>query len=146
MEFIPQIAPYQSVAYYQSLALRDLVLRKPLNLQFQIPDLEKEHNEVHFIVKLENLVVATSILHKLENNTAKMRQVATHSAYQNKGIGSLLLKYFEQYCLENNFEKIELNARKEAVNFYLKNDYQIVGESFLEVGIEHWKMVKRVSR
>lgn len=142
MSFISGIAPYGSVTYYQCLALRDEVLRRPLGLSFDIEDLKKEDTDVHFYVKQSDLVISTAILTNMGEGIAKMRQVATLTAYQNKGTGTLLLNYFENYCINNQFHKIVLHARKEAINFYLKNNYNIEGEAFMEVGIEHYKMLK----
>jgi predicted GNAT family N-acyltransferase len=39
---------------------------------------------------------------------------------------------------------IELHARANAVNFYAKYAYRIVGDEFEEVGIPHFKMIKRL--
>lgn len=142
MNFNPGIAEFQSTEYFQCLALRDEVLRRPLGLSFNTDDLAAENKDIHFFVKSGDLVIATSMLSKASDKIAKMRQVATMEKYQNQGVGSLLLNFFEDYCLQNQFNKIELHARKEAVNFYLKNKYTIVGEIFMEVGIEHNKMVK----
>lgn len=142
MEFVLGIAPFGSTIYYQCLALRDEILRRPLGLNFDVADLEKENNDVHFYVKQGSLVVSTSILSNTDQDIAKMRQVATLTTCQNQGLGTLLLNYFEDYCRNHNRHKIVLHARKEAVNFYLKNNYSIEGEVFMEVGIEHYKMYK----
>jgi len=42
------------------------------------------------------------------------------------------------------FARIELNARQVALAFYLSQDYDQIGESFLEIGIPHFKMIKKL--
>jgi predicted GNAT family N-acyltransferase len=42
----------------------------------------------------------------------------------------------------NQYKKIELHARKIAIDFYQKQNFQQIGEVFYEVGIPHLKMVK----
>jgi predicted GNAT family N-acyltransferase len=71
-----------------------------------------------------------------------MRQVAVDDKQQNKGFGTELVETAEEFCREKGFTKIELNAREASVNFYLKLNYKIVGDPFIEVGIPHKKMIK----
>ena len=71
-----------------------------------------------------------------------MRQVAVDAPFQQNGIGKKMVQFCESFATSRNFNKIELNARKSAVPFYLSLDYQIVGDEFLEVNIPHYKMIK----
>ena len=36
------------------------------------------------------------------------------------------------------------HARKNALAFYKKLDYELVGDVFIEVGLEHYKLVKKL--
>lgn len=75
----------------------------------------------------------------------KMRQVAVDANIQGQGLGTKLVKFSEEFALENGFNKIELHARETAVNFYLKMNYKISGERFFEIGIPHFKMYKNIN-
>jgi len=138
---IVKSTPFQSKDYYQSLAVRDSVLRIPLGLSFDPEQLIQENTDVHLIAKLENRVVATMILTPAIA-AAKMRQVAVLPEFQKGGIGRDLVSKFETIASEMNFDKIELHARANAVPFYEKLGYSIVGDWFEEVGIPHLKMEK----
>ena len=74
-----------------------------------------------------------------------MRQVAIHHHHQNKGLGSLLINEIENYCVKNNINEIYCHARDTAKSFYLKNNYVVEGDEFLEVNIPHYKMKKILS-
>jgi predicted GNAT family N-acyltransferase len=129
--------------YANSIQLRDLILRKPLNLKFLPSDLEKEGDSWHLACWDENhLMIACLILKPLDNMKVKMRQVAVDTPQQGKGIGKRLVLYAEVFARQRNFTKMVLHARKSAVAFYLQLGYEIEGPEFLEVGIPHFFMFK----
>jgi len=73
-----------------------------------------------------------------------MRQVAVHETKQDKGIGSEMVNFSENYAAENGYEWMVCSARKTAVPFYLKQGWQTVGDEFVEVTIPHFKMRKKI--
>ena len=89
-------APYNSKQQIQSIALRKLVLRTPLGLEFEPKELRTEFDQWHIIVLYKTVVIACNVVKFLENGDAKIRQVATHPSHQRKGLGSLLNKKTEE--------------------------------------------------
>ena len=60
-----------------ALKLRDLVLRKPLNMEFYSDDISKEYDSYHLAYFDDNdYLVGILILKPLNENVLKMRQVA----------------------------------------------------------------------
>lgn len=94
---------------------------------------------------LDNKICATATLTR-EENLYKMSNVVVREEMQNKGIGSMLLKFCEDYVLENDVVAIYCHATdyagRSAVNFFLKNQYFCRGERFEESGREIQVMVK----
>jgi GNAT superfamily N-acetyltransferase len=94
---------------------------------------------------LDNKICATATLIH-EENLYKMMNVVVVLEMQNKGIGSMLLKFCEDYVLENDVVAIYCHASdyagRSAVNFFLKNQYFCRGERFEENGKESQIMVK----
>jgi len=132
--------------YDQSVQLRDAILRKPLNLQFKVEDLEKEYDSIHLGAFNErNQIIGCLVLKPLAKNSYKMRQVAVAETVQGKGVGSALVQASEQLLNSLGGKSIELNARDVAIPFYLKLDYKKVGKEFKEVGIKHFRMEKTLS-
>lgn len=136
---------YGTDLYDKAIELRYDVLRKPLNMQYTPQQLLEEKEETHIVALLQDTVIGVLLLKKINDNTIKMRQVAIASTYQRAGIGTQLVKFAEQYAIQHNFSIIELHARDTAVNFYLKNKYEIVGDVFFEVSIPHYKMIKQLN-
>ncbi|MCB0647024.1 MAG: GNAT family N-acetyltransferase [Saprospiraceae bacterium] len=126
------------------MALRTEVLRKPLNMVFLEKDIAEEFDSHHIAAFFREQIVACLILKPVGQGIMKMRQVAVHADYQGKGMGKKLVAYSEMFALQHGVHKIELHARMTAVPFYLSMAYTVVGEEFLEVGLPHLKMEKRL--
>jgi predicted GNAT family N-acyltransferase len=131
--------------YDEAVSIRYDVLRKPLGMQFNVEQLSKEWSDVHLACYADNAeMIGCLILTETEAKTLKMRQVAVKETWQGRGVGKQLVVACEAYAELNGFEKIILHARETAIPFYLNLNYEIIGDTFLEVGIEHKKMLKNI--
>lgn len=131
----------------KSIELRRRVLRKPLGLDFTSADLISEHDQFHFALFYNHELTGILLLKTMKDinsSIIKMRQVAVDPEFQSNGLGSILVKYSEEWAIENGYRTIELNARKTAVPFYINLNYQEIGSEFLEVNIPHIKMIKNL--
>lgn len=139
-----RIVPFHSALQKQSILLRDEVLRKPLNLSFTEEELNAEGEQIHIVAIHNEQVVGVLLLVPKPNSIIKMRQVAVKPEIQNMGIGAKMLTFSEKIALQKGFLKMELHARETAVPFYLKHQYRVEGDTFMEVGIPHFKMFKNL--
>lgn len=137
-----QLVSHWSPAYRQSIYLRYKLLRQPLGLKYTRAQMEEEDSQIHIIGRLNDQIVACLCLVPLENKVYKMRQVCVQEELQHLGIGKKLVAFCEAAARQNGANKIVLNARDYVTDFYLKLDYQICSEQFLEIGIPHYKMCK----
>ena len=136
---------HNSKAYWESIELRDEILRKPLGLEYNKADLEAESDSIHLLAySSQQELVGCLVLKPLPNQELKMRQVAVKGNQQGKGVGKKLVAYSEDLAKEKGFAKIVLHAREVALPFYQKLQYQTVGDQFEEVGIPHFKMEKHL--
>lgn len=136
-----QIVPWGSPRYIQSLGLRFEVLRRPLGLVFDPATFLDEVNDIHLIAHYKDWVLGCMMLSRVEEGV-KMRQVAVGHSEQRLGVGSEMIRFAEQHAKEMGCKAIVLHARDSAVPFYLKHNYELVGDGFLEVGIPHHAMRK----
>jgi predicted GNAT family N-acyltransferase len=131
--------------YDETVQLRDKILRKPLGLQFSEAQLAEEFADFHLAAYTDDWVLrGCLVLTPKDDKTLKMRQVAVDEAVQKMGVGRQLVEASEAFGRAHGFDIMELNARDTAVPFYQKLNYTIVGERFEEVGIGHFKMVKKL--
>ncbi len=139
------IVEYGSPEYDETLLLRTEILRKPLGLTFTEEQLSKEYDDIHLaITDNASGIIACLILTPKNDSTVKMRQVAVAQDLQGKGVGKNLVAFAEEVAKYRGYAKIELNARDTAVPFYLAMDYSIEGSPFVEVGIAHSFMWKKI--
>lgn len=135
---------FNSDDYRKELFLRDRVLREPLGLSLFDEYLENEILDIHLGYFVNNELVGTLILTRLNDTEYKMRQVAVEPNMQGKGIGKRLVEYAEEYVKGKGGTKIVLHARKYITPFYEKLGYVKTGKEFTEVTITHVKMYKNL--
>jgi len=142
----PVLIEYKSKSYDEMVALRDKVLRAPLGITFSEQDLAKDADDILLGLSIprQRRIGACCILTPMDDTTIKLRQMAVEDGLQGVGIGASMLSFAESVAKEKGYKKIVLHARKVAVGFYLKYNYNIVGEEFTEVGIPHLEMENEI--
>ncbi|MCB0544683.1 MAG: GNAT family N-acetyltransferase [Saprospiraceae bacterium] len=129
--------------YDEAVALRHEVLRRPLGLEYLPEQLAREYDEIHLVAAdATGRLVAYLNLSPQTDEEVKMRQVAVDPSCQGKGIGKALVAASERLARDLGFRHMTLHAREHAVDFYLQQGYQTVGDRFEEVTIPHFKMEK----
>ncbi len=131
--------------YDETVALRDKILRKPLNLSFSAEELSKEYTDIHLAAYDASWILrGCLVLTPKPEKVMKMRQVAVDTVLQSTGIGRAMVEKSEVIARLKSCELMELSARQTAVPFYLKLGYHTEGAQFEEVGMAHFRMVKHL--
>lgn len=143
------VIPYGSPNYTKAVALREEILRKPLGLTFTQEELTTEQNHIHIAGFIDNQLVAACVLVPEADKKLKMQRVAVRETSQNKGIGSAMMAYCENWAISHGIDEIYVSARAAegmtAVPFYLKHGYACKGGLFNEDGIPHQMMHKKIT-
>lgn len=134
----------QSSAYKQALILRQDILRTPLNITMTDKDIAGEDLDIHIGGFHEGVLIAYCIISRIDDQVAKIRQVAVSSKLQGAGIGTKLTGFAEEIAMERGFRTIILHARTTVIQWYESIGYEIIGDEFLEVSIPHRKMFKNL--
>jgi len=138
------VITYHSPEYHEMLALRYKILREPLGLNFSEEDLQREKDDIFIACSENERIIGCCILTRLSSETVKLRQMAVDYHDQGKNIGTKIVRFAEQYAVEHGYTTIKLNARKTVSSFYAKCGYAIFGDEFLEIGIPHFLMYKKL--
>ena len=127
--------------YYQ---LRWEVLRKPWNQPKGSEKDENEKSSIHIMALNEkDDCVGVSRLQFNSAEEAQVRFMGVRDDQQGKGVGKKLMHYLEEKARQKGAKKVVLQARENAVKFYLSIGYVVVVESFLLWGIiQHYRMGK----
>lgn len=139
-----KIIEYNSSEYKDELELRNTALRKPIGLSIYDEDLSEEKDDYHIGAFMDNIIVGTLLLAKINKEEIKMRQVAVNEQIRGKGIGMKLVHYAEALAKDNGYRKIIVDARVIASGFYEKLGYKKEGEKFIHMNIPHYKMYKDI--
>ncbi len=119
------------------------LLRKPLGMSKESLEDELEDSSYHLMgIDDENNVIASGRVHFNDNNQAQIRYMAVKDNYKRKGIGSEIVTKLEDYAFSKGAKKMVLNARENALSFYLSLGYSEKGPYQSDTGIPHSKMEK----
>jgi predicted GNAT family N-acyltransferase len=136
-----------STAEMESLyQLRWEILRQPLGLSPGSEQDQMEETSTHRMIwdPVSKLALASGRIHAVNPNEAQIRYMAVARQAQGMGLGKLILEALEVVAAEKSWPEIWLNAREEALPFYLKSGYQNQGEIDPILGIRHFRMTKSV--
>ena len=139
-----EIIAYQSPEYREMLALRYKILREPLGLNFSDADLQREKDDIFIACRENGSIIGCCILTRLSGEVVQLRQMAVNTPWQGKDVGTKIVAFTEQYAAEEGYPVIKLHARKTASGFYAKCGYTVFGEEFIEIGIPHVIMEKKI--
>jgi predicted GNAT family N-acyltransferase len=134
-----------SAGYYELVRLRDLHLRRPIGLQMRDEDLTGEEDHRHFALLENGIILGGLIANPLKTDTIKLRQMWIDPGLRGQGRGRDLLEGVERCLAAEGLRHFILNARENAIGFYRNSGYQVVSETFTEVGIPHLRMEKQIT-
>jgi len=140
-------APKNPKEFEQYYHLRWEILRKPF---LQAKGSEKDDLDsqaIHRAIFDEHgNVIAVARLHFFQHLQGQIRYMAVTDKYQGKGLGQQLILALEQYAVTFGINKIMLQAREQAVNFYKKLSYHELGFSHsLYNQLKHFTMEKSLT-
>jgi N-acetylglutamate synthase-like GNAT family acetyltransferase len=127
----------------QILELRYLVLRKPWQQPAETATDGREGDSVNVFIRVQEKVIACGRLQENENKCGQIRFMAVHPEFRGKGLGKIILARLERAATEMKISRIELQARENALDFYIRCGYTMKEKTFLLWGqIQHYLMEK----
>jgi ribosomal protein S18 acetylase RimI-like enzyme len=130
--------------YAAECRLRFELLREPLRMTAGSERSPDEDTCRHLVAVEEGRVVGC-VLFRAEGRSGRLFQMAVVQDHQGQGIGSHLIRTMEERLIAEGFDEAYLHARDHAVGFYGRLGYRVEGEPFIEVGIPHRKMRKKLT-
>ena len=119
------------------------MLRKPLGMSKDSLQDDQEESSFHLIALDDHdKVVGSGRVHFNSNAEAQIRYMAVSEDLKRRGIGSEIVKKLEEHAGKKGAKTVILNAREEAINFYLSLDYLEGSPYTSDTGIPHTTMKK----
>ena len=145
---ITVIEPQTPEEFKQYYSLRYKILRKPWG-QPRGSERDNEDEISYHRMIIDEATGDAIAVGRLQVNTkeeAQIRYMAVADNYQGQGLGSKIVTALEDIALDKGANRIILQARKNAVQFYQRNGYKVVEKSYILFDeIQHWLMKKELS-
>ncbi|TLS37981.1 GNAT family N-acetyltransferase [Pseudalkalibacillus caeni] len=99
---------------------------------------------IHFVAYDEGEPVGAGRLRTVES-TGKVERICVAKSHRGTGLGKQIMKHIEKEAHEQDFSILKLNAQTHAEEFYRKLGYETDSGEFLDAGIPHVAMKKRLN-
>jgi len=136
--------PKTSEEFQRYRDLRWKILRAPYNQPkiTEQDDLENDDFPI-MVCEVDGIPIGVGRAHFISEDEAQIRSISVEVEWSGKGLGSIVLKELEKIITAKGAKRIIIHARSSAVEFYKKNGYQVVEQSYtLFDEIEHFLMDK----
>ncbi|WP_400246567.1 GNAT family N-acetyltransferase [Niallia sp. JL1B1071] len=124
--------------------VRQTVFVKEQNVPVEEEIDEFEKNSTHFVLYDENKKPIGAGRYRAFDEYGKVERICILSTNRKGGAGKAVMNKIEEYALNSGAPALKLNAQTHAIPFYSKLGYEVVSEEFLDAGIPHRTMIKRL--
>jgi len=94
----------------------------------------------HALLLMDNIAVATG---RLESD-GHIGRIAVVRPHRGNGLGRRVVTFLEDIAKAHGLSRVYLGAQVQAVPFYEKLGYRLYGGPFMDAGIPHRHMEKRI--
>ncbi len=105
------------------------------------------HDEgaLHLVALEGDRCVGTGRLVRQAGGVGRVGRMAVEARFRGRGVGGLVLAGLEARAKAEGLSELELHAQLYVERFYLRRGYARVGDPFVEAGIDHVAMRKRIA-
>lgn len=123
-------------------------IRKKVFVDEQGVPAENEYDEFdatakHVLVLYDDVPVATGRLREVDG-VAKLQRICVLESHRKYGLGRAIVEALESAAREAGLTEAKLNGQTHAEAFYAKLGYHTVSDIFMEEGIPHVTMKKKL--
>ncbi len=139
-------SPNNAEEFAQYYQLRWQILRKPWQQAIGSEQDEREQQSIHrLIINEKGKVLAVGRLEQYSPEQGQIRYMAVDEKAQGQGLGLQIITELELQACKLGMTEIVLNAREDALGFYLKLNYQQQSISHVLFNeVTHYSMTKKL--
>jgi predicted GNAT family N-acyltransferase len=104
-----------------------------------------DENSTHLLAYLDSQPVGTTRIRFLNKKQAKIERLAVLPIARKRGIGKQLMLAAIELIKNSETELVIVHAQAYIQELYRQLGFEIQGDRFVEAGISHVKMVKKLS-
>lgn len=123
-------------------------VRKKVFVEEQMVPLEEEIDQfedtaTHFVLYKEGKPTGAGRF-RVVDGYGKVERICVLKEARKSGAGKEIMKQIEKFATDKGLEKLKLNAQTHAIPFYEGLGYEVVSDEFLDAGIPHKTMIKKI--
>jgi predicted GNAT family N-acyltransferase len=127
-----------------ALALRERIFCGEQGVSFEADQDGRDPEATHVVALDEGVVIGTCRL-LFRGQVARLGRLAVERGRRGDGVGAEILREADRIAAEAGAESIALHAQTYAQELYERAGYEPYGPTFVEEGIEHVAMEKRLA-
>lgn len=104
---------------------------------------EHESGSRHVLVYDNGEAVGTGRVRRI-GDQAKLERICVLASHRDRRLGQAIMNELEVIAVEMGLKEAKLHGQTQAAGFYSKLGYVTVSEIFMEEGIPHVRMIKRL--
>lgn len=97
---------------------------------------------IHILYEQDGEPAAAARIRLLQEY-AKLERIAVRAGFRGQGLGAQLVDFMVSVARQHGFTTFKMHAQAHLTGFYASHGFEICGELFDEVGIDHYPMIRR---
>lgn len=102
-----------------------------------------DEDAVHFVLYNGETPIGAGRFRLVDGN-GKVERICVLKDKRQSGSGKTIMDKIEEYAKNQGISILKLNAQTHAIPFYSKLGYEVISEEFLDAGIPHRTMKKKL--
>ncbi|RBP92159.1 putative GNAT family N-acyltransferase [Cytobacillus firmus] len=102
-----------------------------------------EDEAVHFVLYNNGMPAGAGRFRTVDGN-GKVERICVLKENRQSGSGKAIMDKIEEHAKKQGLPALKLNAQTQAIPFYEKLGYQVISEVFMDAGIPHRTMKKKI--
>ncbi len=133
------VAAKDQKAFLDHYRIRGEVFIKEQNIPWELEFDDDDYQSVLFVLYDRNIPIGAARL-----CGDKVGRVAVLKEERKKKAGTILMEHLEEHARQAGLKELFLGAQTYIIPFYESLGYEAYGGTYLDAGIEHRKMKKRL--
>ncbi|WP_026574564.1 GNAT family N-acetyltransferase [Bacillus sp. UNC438CL73TsuS30] len=104
---------------------------------------QHEEEATHFVLYHEGSPIGAGRF-RLVDGFGKVERICIMKEARGTGAGKAIMNGIEDYAQKKGIQKLKLNSQTHAIPFYGGLGYEVVSEEFMDAGIPHKTMMKKI--
>ncbi|PIC98331.1 MULTISPECIES: GNAT family N-acetyltransferase [unclassified Sporosarcina] len=98
----------------------------------------------HIVVEDEGQAIASGRV-RVVDGVGKLERICVLASHRSAGIGKIIVQGLEEIAMDKGLARLKLHGQTHAEEFYLKLGYKTTSDVFMEDGIPHIVMEKKLA-